>query len=187
MLNLQHFFKLWLSRNPTMLAVAVIRSFFLLSALVIGCVGMALPQVESKNSDAKFYLAHYKSGDTTTNYGDFSCGMYKERFTASLALGIVGLIFLAATLVFAVITIIIPSRSAVIPIVAGGVCNCLASVFLLTCWALTVAWYDGGAKYCGGAVPKDSDYKIANGLILIITSWCLLAVSGCCAAKATSD
>ena len=159
-----------------------IRCFLLLSALVIGCVGMGLPQVESKTTDAKFYLIHYKSGGTTTKYGDFSCDMYKERFTASLALGIIGLVFLAFTLVSAIVAFFARSTPVII---AGSLCNCFASVFLLTCWALTVAWYDGGATYCGGGVPKDNNYKIASGLALLISSWTILAASGCCAVATT--
>lgn len=161
---------------------SIIRCVFLLAALVIGCVGMALPQIESKSDSSKYYLTHYESATgAETKYGDVACGMYKERFTASLALGIIGLIFLAATLVIAIVgTVLVTARNPFIG-VAGGITNCFASVFLLTCWALTVAFYDGGATYCGAPVPKDNDQKIGAGLALLISSWCILAVSGCCA------
>eukprot|EP00656_Telonema_subtile_P033327 TRINITY_DN36889_c0_g1_i1.p1 TRINITY_DN36889_c0_g1~~TRINITY_DN36889_c0_g1_i1.p1 ORF type:complete len:150 (+),score=32.56 TRINITY_DN36889_c0_g1_i1:189-638(+) len=148
---------------------------------------MALPQIESKSDNSKYYLTHYEADSgAETKYGDVSCGLYKERFTASLALGIIGLIFLAATLVIGVVTVITATRNPII-LIAGGVTNCVASVFLLTCWALTVAFYDGGATYCGAAVPKDSDQKIGVGLALLISSWCIMAVSGCCAAGSNAS
>jgi hypothetical protein len=166
-------------------AIAVARCVFLFIALVLGCVGMALPQIESKNGSGKYYLTRYEDSTGETKYGDVACGMFKERFTASLALGIIGLVCLAITLVLAVVTIIIGSRKGLPLLIAGGITNCLASAFLLTCWALTVAFYDGGATYCDTPAPKDQDFKIASGLILLITSWCALAVSGCCAAGAS--
>ena len=164
--------------------MTIIRCVLLLISLVLGCVGMALPQVEARNADDKFFLMHRKVGGTTFDYSDFACGMFEERFTASLALGIIGLIFVAFTMVLAIVFLISPN----VPVIVGGsCCNCFASVFLLTCWALTVAWYDGGATYCGGGVPKDNDYKIAPGLALLISSWCVLAVSGCCGVTLKSE
>ena len=168
--------------------IAIVRCVFLFIALVLGCVGMALPQIQNKSDSSKYYITHFENAaGAETKYGDVACGMYNERFTASLALGIIGLILLAATLVLAVVTIIMGSRNGFIFIVAGGITNCVASVFLLTCWALTVAFYDGGATYCGAAAPKDSDFKIGSGLALLISSWCVLAVSGCCAAGSTAE
>lgn len=158
-----------------------VRVFFLVAALSMGIAGLFLPIIQVGH-DCNYFVTELKCMGVTTPVADYSCDLARERFRATLALVIIADISLVFVIVFAILAVVMKKPA----INGAGSCfMCIASIFMLTSWAMNVAFFRGTAVYCNGTAPKDiPNASYGSGLILFITSWCLMCVGNCCAVGA---